>query len=34
MDKYLIALYKKNMISKETLFSYIRDKESIEMLIN
>ncbi len=34
MDKYLLALYKKNIISKDTLMSYIRDKESIEMLIN
>jgi len=34
MDKYLLALYKKEIISKETLMSYIRDKESIEMLIN
>ncbi len=34
MDKYLTALYKKNIISKETLFSYIRDKESVEMIIN
>lgn len=32
MDKYLTALYKKWFISKETLFSYARDKESIEML--
>jgi hypothetical protein len=27
MDKYLIALYKKQIISKETLMSYVRDKE-------
>ncbi len=32
MDKYLIALYKKAIISKETLNSYSRDKESIEMM--
>ena len=31
MDKYLIALYKKWLISKESLFSYARDKENIEM---
>ena len=34
MDKYLIALYKKWIISKDTLISYSRDKEWIEMLIN
>ena len=34
MDKYLVALYNKKIISKDTLFSYIRDKESAEMLIN
>ena len=34
MDKYLIFLYNKKIISKETLFSYARDKEWIEMLIN
>lgn len=34
MDKYLIFLYKKWIISKETLFSYARDKEWIEMLIS
>ncbi len=33
MDKYLMLLYKKWFISKETLFSYARDKEWIEMLI-
>lgn len=32
MDNYLIALYKKGIISKDTLGSYIRDKESIEAL--
>ncbi len=32
MDNYLIALYKKNIISKETLESFVRDKESIEVL--
>ncbi|MDD5770264.1 MAG: type IV pilus twitching motility protein PilT [Candidatus Gracilibacteria bacterium] len=34
MDKYLIFLYKKKIISKDTLFSYVRDKEGVEMLIN
>ncbi len=34
MDKYLMALYKKNIISKETLMSYARDKEWIEMMLN
>jgi twitching motility protein PilT len=34
MDKYLVLLYKKWIISKYTLFSYIRDKEWAEMLIN
>jgi twitching motility protein PilT len=33
MDQYLIALYSKKMISKETLLSYARDKESISMMI-
>ncbi len=32
MDNYLIALYKKWLISKETLESYARDKENIELL--
>lgn len=31
MDKYLLALYKKNIISKETLVSFARDKEILEM---
>lgn len=34
MDKYLIALYKKWLISKETLISFTRDKDSIEMLLD
>jgi twitching motility protein PilT len=34
MDKYLLILFKKWKISKETLISNVRDKESIEMLIN
>jgi len=34
MDKYLLFLYKKWIISKETLISYARDKDGIEMLIN
>jgi hypothetical protein len=29
MDKYLMALYSKKIISKETLISYARDKENI-----
>ena len=33
MDKYLLALYSKKVISKETLMSYVRDKESITMMI-
>lgn len=34
MDKYLIFLFKKWIISRETLFSYVRDKEWAEMLIS
>lgn len=34
MDKYLLALYNKNFITKETLFAYCRDKENIEMMID
>ncbi|MCD5380359.1 PilT/PilU family type 4a pilus ATPase, partial [Candidatus Gracilibacteria bacterium] len=34
MDKYLLALFKKKMISKDTLMSYIRDKEGVEMLLD
>jgi len=34
MDKYLIFLFKKWVISRDTLFSYTRDKEWTEMLIN
>ena len=34
MDKYLVVLYKKGLISKDTLLWYVRDKEGIEMLIN
>jgi hypothetical protein len=33
MDKYLLALYQKNFISKETLLAFARDKESLEMII-
>ena len=33
MDKYLVALYKKGLISKDSLISFSRDKEWIEMLI-
>jgi len=34
MDKYLIALYKKDIISKDTLMSFIRDKEGVEMMLD
>jgi len=34
MDKYLLALYKKKIISKDTLISYIRDKEGVEMMLD
>ena len=34
MDKYLLALYIKQIISKETLISYVRDKDWIEMMID
>lgn len=34
MDKYLIALFKKKLISRENLLSYARDKEAIEMMFN
>lgn len=34
MDKYLVLLYNKWLINKDTLFSYARDKEGIEMLIS
>lgn len=33
MDNYLVALYKKELITKDTLLSYVRDKENIESLI-
>jgi Tfp pilus assembly pilus retraction ATPase PilT len=33
MDQYLLALYQKNIISKETLFSFARDTESISMMV-
>ena len=33
-DKYILALYKKNIISLETLKSFVRDKDSIEMMIS
>lgn len=32
MDNYLVALYKKWLISKEALESFVRDKENIDML--
>lgn len=34
MDKYLLFLYKKWIISKDTLMSYVRDKDGVEMLIS
>jgi len=34
MDKYLLALYAKKIISKESLMSYVRDKEWISMMID
>lgn len=34
MDKYLLALFKKWLISEITLMSNVRDKEAIEMMIN
>lgn len=34
MDNYLVALYKKEYITKDTLLSYVRDKENIEALID
>lgn len=34
MDKYLVFLYNKNIISKDTLLSYVRDKDWVEMLIS
>lgn len=33
MDKYLLLLYKKWVISRENLIAYARDKDGIEMLI-
>ncbi len=34
MDKYLVALYKKWLITKDSLLSYARDKQWVQMLIN
>jgi len=34
MDNYLVALYKKDFITKDVLLSYVRDKENIEALID
>lgn len=34
MDKYLMILYQKWIISKENLMAYARDKEWIEMILN
>lgn len=33
MDKYLIALYKKNLISEETLLNFARDKDTINTFL-
>lgn len=33
MDKYLLALYNSGKITKETLMSYVRDKDSISLMI-
>lgn len=33
MDKYLLALYTKWYISKDTMMSYVRDKEWMEMML-
>lgn len=33
MDKYLMALYEKELISREVLLSYVRDREVVEMLL-
>jgi len=33
MDKYLLMLYKKKIISKESLLSFARDKEILEMSV-
>jgi twitching motility protein PilT len=32
MDNYLVALYKKWLIDRDTLESYVRDKENIDIL--
>jgi len=34
MDKYLLLLYQKWVISKDNLLAYARDKDWIQMLIN
>ncbi len=34
MDRYLIALYKKEIISKEVLMSYVRDKEWVAVMLD
>ena len=34
MDKYLLALYTKKMITKDILLAYARDRENIEMMIS
>lgn len=34
MDKYLTVLYKNWLITKDTLLSYVRDKDSVSLIIN
>jgi twitching motility protein PilT len=34
MDKYLTVLYKNWLITKETLISYVRDPDSVQMIID
>jgi len=33
MDKYLVMLYKKEIIDHDTLISYIRDKDALPSLL-
>jgi Tfp pilus assembly pilus retraction ATPase PilT len=33
MDKYLVFLFKKGLISKESMMAYARDKDAISSLI-
>ena len=34
MDKYLLALYAKWLITKEVVLAYARDKDSVELMIS